>query len=150
MLKDLLPATSERVRNNTNPRINEKIRLKTIADSTSYANKSREEITTRIQELHREWDTERSLETHAALVVLISVTLGYFWSPYWYILAVIIGIFLLQHALQGWCPPLPIIRHLGYRTAEEINEEETALKILRGDFDHLGRDTRRFVERHMR
>jgi hypothetical protein len=36
--------------------------------------------------------------------------------------------------LQGWCPPLPILRSLGVRTADEINEERYALKALRGDF----------------
>ena len=45
-----------------------------------------------------------------------------------------VGAFLLQHALQGWCPPLPLLRQLGVRTAEEINEERTALKTIRGDF----------------
>lgn len=43
--------------------------------------------------------------------------------------------FLFQHAIQGWCPPLPILRRLGFRTAEEINQERYALKALRGDFE---------------
>jgi hypothetical protein len=47
--------------------------------------------------------------------------------------------FLLQHALQGWCPPLPVLRRLGVRTAREIERERTALKALRGDFDELAR-----------
>jgi hypothetical protein len=42
--------------------------------------------------------------------------------------------FLLQHAIQGWCPPVPILRRLGFRTADEINRERYALKALRGDF----------------
>jgi hypothetical protein len=45
-----------------------------------------------------------------------------------------VGFFLLQHALQGWCPPLPIIRALGVRTAEEISAEKAVLKRMRGDF----------------
>lgn len=45
-----------------------------------------------------------------------------------------VGFFLLQHALQGWCPPLPIIRKIGVRTAEEINQEKTVFKLIRGDF----------------
>ncbi len=47
--------------------------------------------------------------------------------------AVVAG-FLLQHALQGWCPPLPLFRRLGVRTAAEIDQERYALKALRGDF----------------
>jgi hypothetical protein len=44
---------------------------------------------------------------------------------------------LLQHAVQGWCPPIPILRRLGFRTADEINRERYALKALRGDFDSI-------------
>jgi hypothetical protein len=49
-------------------------------------------------------------------------------------LPVVVAGFLLQHALQGWCPPLPVLRRLGVRTADEINQERYALKALRGDF----------------
>ena len=42
--------------------------------------------------------------------------------------------FMLQHALQGWCPPLPVLRRMGVRTAAEIHQEIIALRILRGDF----------------
>jgi hypothetical protein len=43
--------------------------------------------------------------------------------------------FLFQHAVQGWCPPVPVLRRLGFRTAYEIEEERRALKALRGDFE---------------
>jgi len=36
--------------------------------------------------------------------------------------------FLLQHAIQGWCPPIPILRRFGFRTADEINRERYALR----------------------
>ena len=42
--------------------------------------------------------------------------------------------FLLQHALQGWCPSVPFSRSRGVRTAYEIDQERYALKALRGDF----------------
>lgn len=35
------------------------------------------------------------------------------------------------HSLQGWCPPLPIIRRMGIRTAEEITKEKDALRKLK-------------------
>jgi hypothetical protein len=41
---------------------------------------------------------------------------------------------LLQHALQGWCPPVRFLRRRGVRTAAEIANERAALKSLRGDF----------------
>ena len=48
---------------------------------------------------------------------------------------------LLQHALQGWCPPLPVFRRWGVRTAREIEEERYALKALRGDFRAVPAET---------
>jgi hypothetical protein len=49
----------------------------------------------------------------------------------------VVGSFLLQHAIQGWCPPLPVFRRLVYRTQSEIDYERYALKSLRGDFRSL-------------
>jgi hypothetical protein len=45
--------------------------------------------------------------------------------------------FFAQHALQGWCPPLPILRRHGVRAAREIERERYAIKALRGDFDSI-------------
>ena len=42
--------------------------------------------------------------------------------------------FLFQHAVQGWCPPVPLFRRMGVRTRPEIDREKFALKALRGDF----------------
>jgi hypothetical protein len=42
--------------------------------------------------------------------------------------------FLPLHAIEGWCPPVPILRRLGIRTREEIDRERYALKALAGDF----------------
>jgi len=85
--------------------------------------------------LDREWDTERVLETNASVIILISTILGFTISYYWFILIGIVSFFLLQHAIQGWCPPLPIIRRLGIRTQEEICSEKTIIKFLIGDFN---------------
>jgi hypothetical protein len=43
-----------------------------------------------------------------------------------------------MHAVQGWCPPVPVLRRLGFRTASEIDHERYALKALRGDFEKFG------------
>jgi hypothetical protein len=58
-------------------------------------------------------------------------------SRKWLLLPVAVGGFLLQHALQGWCPPLIWFRRMGFRTASEIEAERYGLKLLRGDFDNL-------------
>lgn len=94
-------------------------------------------IDRRIQELDREWDTERVLEANASLLTLAGVLLGGLVSRRWLLLAGIVPAFLLQHALQGWCPPLELIRRLGVRTRGEIDIERAALRALKGDFDGL-------------
>lgn len=52
----------------------------------------------------------------------------------WFALPAVVSGFFLQHALQGWCPPVPFFRKAGVRTTSEIDEERTALRLLRGDF----------------
>ena len=82
-----------------------------------------------------EWDTERVLEVNSALLILLSSYLGIKTSRCWFFLTGVSGIFLLQHALQGWCPPLPFIRKWGVRTENEINDEKIGLKVLLRDFE---------------
>ena len=65
------------------------------------------------------------------------LALGVFVDRRLLVLPALVAGFLLQHALQGWCPPVPLFRHLGFRTASEIDQERTALKALRGDFRTL-------------
>ncbi|MGZ8260730.1 MAG: hypothetical protein ACXWUL_09285 [Caldimonas sp.] len=84
--------------------------------------------------MKREWDIERCLETGASSLTIIGSALGVAVDRKWFLLPMGVAAFLLQHALQGWCPPLPVFRRLGVRTAEEINEERYALKALKGDF----------------
>ena len=55
----------------------------------------------------------------------------------WFVLPALVGAFLLQHAIQGWCPPVSVLRRMGVRTTREINHERFALKALRGDFDNV-------------
>lgn len=97
-----------------------------------------EEIGTRLEGLDREWDIERTLETNAASLALIGIGLGFTLSRRWFILPAVVMGFLLQHALQGWCPPLPVLRRLGVRTQSEIEMERYILKAMRGDFGELG------------
>jgi hypothetical protein len=96
-----------------------------------------EAINRRLAELDREWDIERALEANAATVSLIGLTLGRTVDQKWFLLPTVVAGFLLQHAVQGWCPPLPVFRRLGVRTRTEIDYERYALKVLRGDFRGL-------------
>ena len=74
------------------------------------------------------------LHTRLLLGLLAGLALGIFVDRRFLVLPVAVAAFLLQHALQGWCPPLPLLRRLGVRTTAEIHQEILALRILRGDF----------------
>lgn len=134
MPRSFLPATTERVRRHTDERINARIRRKTAGRVARHVGRNPEEISERLSSLAREWDTERVLEFSAAGFSVLGTVLGLARRPAWFLLPGVVGIFLMQHALQGWCPPLSIIRRLGVRTEAEIGEERTALRALRGDF----------------
>jgi hypothetical protein len=68
---------------------------------------------------------------------LLGLTLGLTLDRRWLFLPLGVAAFLLQHAVQGWCPPVSVFRRLGVRTAGEIARERYALKALRGDFEDL-------------
>jgi hypothetical protein len=130
----IIPQTTTRVNDNTADRVNDAIRRQTEESVSHYASAGHKAIECRLQELEREWDIERALEANAAGVTLAAVVLGILKCRKWLILPGLIAAFLLQHAVQGWCPPLPLLRRLGLRTEAEINRERYALKALRGDF----------------
>jgi hypothetical protein len=129
-----LPLTEERVPRHTNPIINQAIQGRTLHDVSRFVGADPVFIDERIRELEREWDIERTLEANAASVSLLGLGLGVFVDRRFLLLPAAVAGFLLQHALQGWCPPLPLLRRLGLRTAREIHDEIIALRILRGDF----------------
>ena len=135
----MLPSTVERVPRHTKEVINERIRRQTAENVERYRHAGRPEIEERLRQLEQEWDIERTLEANAATACLIGLTLGATVDRRWFIFPAVVAGFLLQHALQGWCPPLPLFRRLGIRTSYEIDCERYALKALRGDFDPLSR-----------
>jgi len=130
----MLPPTAERVRQNTTQEINERIRRSTQANVNQVKNAGPEAINRRLAELDREWDIERYLETLAPSITLAGLFLGATVSRKWLLFPALVKVFFLQHTLQGWCPPIPVLRRFGVRTSEEINEERNALKVLRGDY----------------
>lgn len=129
----ILPGTTERVAARTDEDVNRRIREETEVRVSYFAEHPRE-IDRRLDELDREWDIERTLEANAATAALVGLTLAVTVDRRWIALPVGVAGFLLQHALQGWCPPLPVFRRFGVRTSAEIERERYALKYLRGDF----------------
>jgi hypothetical protein len=134
----MLPTTTERVPQATDEELNARIRAETEASIARHAG-SRQDIQRRLAELDREWDIERTLEANAASVALVGIALAVTVSRRFLILPAAVAGFLLQHALQGWCPPVPLFRRLGIRTQTEIERERHALKALRGDYADVPR-----------
>lgn len=132
--KNIFPPTSRRVYLRTDPLTNAEIRNQTIRNLNIFKNCNESEMTERIRKLNEEWDTERVLEVNAALLIMLSSYLGIKTSRLWFLITGTVAVFMLQHAFLGWCPPMPIIRKWGVRTAEEISAEKVALKLMRGDF----------------
>jgi hypothetical protein len=134
----MLPSTVERVPQHSPEAYNAAIRRRTEENVARLAAAGPAVIDRRLAELDREWDIERTLEANAATVSLIGSGLGFTVDRRFFALPVVVAGFLLQHALQGWCPPVPLFRRLGFRTASEIDHERYALKAIRGDFRNAG------------
>lgn len=145
----MIASTVQRVPLNTPACLNERIRERTEANVAMYASRGSAAIAERLTELQQEWDVERMLETNASIACLVGLTLGATVDRKWFIMPAVIAGFLLQHAVQGWCPPMPILRQMGFRTASEIDYERYALKAIRGDFrDVIGKDRRTAAGAH--
>lgn len=138
-----LSSTVERVPRHTPEHVNRQIREQT-GRSIQYYRAHPQLIEERLRQLDQEWDIERTLEANAATLTVTGSLLGLTVSRSFLALPLLVGAFLLQHALQGWCPPLPLMRRLGVRTLSEIDDERQALLALRArkSADGLGRTLR--------
>ena len=150
----MIPTTVDRVPNQTCAAVNDKIRRQTEESIARVKQGGATAIARRLEELDSEWDVERAIEANAATASIVGLALGVTVNRRWLALPAVVGAFLLQHAVQGWCPPLPVLRRLGFRTVSEIDYERYALKALRGDFADLHPDKRdrgnKFAEKALR
>ena len=60
---------------------------------------------------------ERYLRLIAGFSVLLSVALGYWVSPLWFLFTAFVGLNLFQSAFTNWCPMMSILRKLGIGAA---------------------------------
>ena len=111
----MFPSTRERVTLHTAEQVNAEIARQTEENLTCLAPAGPEAIDRRLAELEREWDIERTLEANAATATLIGSALGFTVDRRFFAVPIVVGGFLLLHALQGWCPPVPVFRRLGFR-----------------------------------
>ena len=136
-MKQTNQEVQDRVRESSTHQANQQVDDLIRKSIARYKGESSEIISERIRELDQEWSIERTLEVNAATLALSGTLLGALVNKRWFVLPGLVTAFLLQHGLQGWCPPLPVMRSMGIRTRREIDEERYALKALRGDFDHI-------------
>jgi len=61
--------------------------------------------------------TERSVRFFAGTIVTISLSLGVFISPYWFLLTLFAGLNLIQSSFSRWCLAETIIKkyNLGFK-----------------------------------
>ena len=62
---------------------------------------------------------ERALRILAGAFVTISVALGYWVSPYWFLFTAFVGLNLFQSGFTNMCPGMSIFRKLGLPDAGE-------------------------------
>jgi len=122
----------DRIREHTRESINRRIDRQTLG-AVADAIGSPDEISERLGELDREWHVDRALMLNFAVLggltggmAMRSLArrgrMGGWGALFW----VQVG-FLAFHALRGWCPPLPLFRRLGFRSADEIGVEREVL-----------------------
>lgn len=147
-IAERLPATAHRVELHTAPELNDAIRQRADAEIVRLEGAPAADIDQRLKALDVEWDVERLLQTNASIIVLLGLAAATTLDRKFLLLPAAVFTFFAQHALQGWCPPIPVFRRLGVRTQGEIERERYAHKALRGDFDEVpGQDAAPASER---
>lgn len=58
---------------------------------------------------------DRYLRLFAGFFVMLSVALGYYVNPTWFLFTAFVGLNLFQSAFTNWCPMITFLRKLGVR-----------------------------------
>ena len=61
---------------------------------------------------------DRSVLAFAGSMILVSLVLSHYHSPYWLFLTAFVGANLLQASLTGFCPLALILKKLGMRPGQ--------------------------------
>ncbi len=59
---------------------------------------------------------DRAILAFAGVMILASLALAYFVSPWWLLLTAFVGLNLLQASVTGFCPAAMVFRRLGVRS----------------------------------
>ncbi|MFN3657323.1 MAG: DUF2892 domain-containing protein [Pseudolabrys sp.] len=66
-------------------------------------------------------NVDRAVLTLAGSMILVSLVLAYFVSPYWLLLTAFVGLNLFQASFTGFCPAATVFRKLGLKTGRAFN-----------------------------
>ena len=59
---------------------------------------------------------DRAVMAFAGTVVIVSVGLAHFFSPWWLLLTLFVGVNLLQASFTGFCPLVMLLHRLGIKS----------------------------------
>ncbi len=62
----------------------------------------------------------RALRLIAGGFVLLSVLLGYYLHPGWFLFTGFVGLNLMQSAFTNWCPMIALLAKLGFKREQAI------------------------------
>lgn len=118
----------DRIRNHSPKSFTKAIDRKTESIVQSTIEKGSRAIYERLDALDKEWDIDRAIMLLFSSVVLAQLaTAVKKKNGNWLLGPLIQTPFLLLHATFGWCPPMPVLRKLGFRTRFEIQAEREEL-----------------------
>jgi len=60
-------------------------------------------------------NVDRAVFAFAGVVVMLSLALGYYVSPYWFLLTAFAGLNMFQAAFTGFCPAAMIFKAIGLK-----------------------------------
>jgi hypothetical protein len=132
MTTSVITPSVARVPRHTDTAVNRRIREE-MRERVEHYRRRPEQVGRRLKAINEEWDVERTLATMSTVLSLLGVGMVLSGRRRWLYLTLGVQSFYLLHALEGWCPPLPVLRRLGFRTPMEIEQERCALKAITDD-----------------
>ena len=108
----------------------ERVNRRRVEQNVAFFRANPQGIEARIDELAQEWDVDRVLNVAAAAGSLAGVWFSLTRGRLWLVLPLALSAGALHHALTAQSPAVDLVRRLGFRTREEIEEEMMSLFAL--------------------
>ena len=64
---------------------------------------------------------DRAVMAFAGFMVVASLALGWFISPWWFLLTAFVGLNMIQSAFTGFCPAANVFKKLGFKPGAAFN-----------------------------